>query len=166
MGNYTLKIPNLKHIFKGQYSWVKESRYGRKFIWLQSSEIFAYEVPLEHSNRGRSVDLMGYDKDFNLYLIELKKKNSTEKMGRVINQLNEYEKLVQNIILSLEQEFEKEFFYPIHFKAIKKMVIAPREFFKGKNHLLEDDTIEYGHFRDIDITDRQPKQRINIHLQR
>jgi len=30
--------------------------------------IFAYEVPLELASRGKSVDLMGYDKDFNLYL--------------------------------------------------------------------------------------------------
>ena len=101
-----------------------------------------------------------------IYLIELKQKDSAEKMDKVINQLNEYETLVQQILPALEKEFEKEFFYPIHFKAIKKMVIAPREFFKGKKYLLEDDTIEYGHFRDKDITDRQPKQMINIHLEK
>jgi hypothetical protein len=127
--------------------------------------IFGYEVPLGY-NRGRCVDLMGYDEDHNIYIIELKKKESKEKMEKVVEQINDYEKSVEKILLHIEKEFEEAYFFPVQFKNIKKMIIAPREFYEGKKPLPNDTGIEYGYFRDKDINKRKPKDIINIHLQK
>jgi hypothetical protein len=65
-----------------------------------------------------------------------------------------------------KKKFEAVFFFPVKFSSIKKMIIAPREFYEGQNHLLTDKTIDYGHFKDKDINKRKPKDVINIHLQK
>lgn len=126
--------------------------------------IFGYEVPLEDYKRGRCIDLIGYDKNHNLYVIELKKKESDEPIEKVIKQINGYTDSVQKILPFIEEEFEEAFFFPIKFISIKKMIIAPREFYKGQK--LTDKTIDYGYFRHKDITKTKPKDIINIHLQK
>lgn len=128
--------------------------------------IFGYEVPLENYGRGRCIDLMGYDGEHNLYVIELKKKESAENMDKVIKQVNDYAESVNSIRSYIEKEFVETYFFPIKFKSIKKMIIAPREFYKGKKGQMIDSTIDYGHFKDKDITEREPKEIINVHLQR
>jgi len=139
----------------------------RKINLAPIIRIFGYEVPLDHGNRrGRCVDLMGYDEHHNLYIIELKKKESNEKIEKAIEQLNDYAGSVKEILLCIQNEFEKTFFFPIIFNGIKKMIIAPREFYKGKKNLLTDETIDYGHFLDRDINTRKPGNIINIHLQK
>jgi len=72
----------------------------------------------------------------------------------------------KKILPCIQNEFEKTFFFPIKFNEIKKMIIAPREFYQKKKYLLTDETIEYGHFLDKDINTREPKDIINIHLQK
>jgi hypothetical protein len=141
-------------------------RVWRKRDLAPIIRIFAYEIPLENYRRGRCIDLMGYDEKHNLYIIELKKKESNEKVDKVIRQINNYADSVCEILPHIEKEFEAAFFFPIKFSSIKKMIIAPREFYEGQNHLLTDNTIDYGHFKDKDINKRKPKNVINIHLQK
>ena len=139
-------------------------------LWLKRDKaveirIFAYEVPLEErTSRGECVDLMGYDKSRNLYLFELKKKKSSEKIKDIVEQINGYEEAVSRLLPDLEREFEEEFFFPIKFCGIKKFILAPREFFETRKDGLEDHSVYYSYFRDKDINKRKPGQVINIHM--
>ena len=138
-------------------------------LWRAKGEtlvirIFGYEIPLKTGcKRGECVDLMGYDKEQNLYLIELKKEKSSEKLGEIATQIDKYKDAVEEIRSAIEKEFEKEFFFCVRFKEIKKIVLAPRHFYKGKV-LIDKDTIEYTYFRDSDIDHHDLKNAINIHL--
>ncbi len=127
--------------------------------------IFGYEVPLKQScSRGQCIDLIGYDKDHNLYLIELKKKESQERIADIIEQLNGYEESIKCILSNIEEEFKREYFLPINFKAIKKIILAPREFYEKKKKELLSGSIEYAYFGDKDINKKEPGEAINIHL--
>jgi hypothetical protein len=131
--------------------------------------IFGYEIPLRTGcSRGECVDLMGYDSDHNLYLIELKKENSNEQIKKIAEQINGYEKDARKILPQIEDDFKNEFFFRISFKEIKKIVLAPREFYKEKKRkreaLVGRDTIEYAYFRDKSIYKHKLKNIISIHL--
>lgn len=142
-------------------------------LWKKRDEaivirIFGYEVPLKTKcTRGECIDLIGYDKNHNLYLIELKKMKSGEHMARIIEQINDYADTVTNILPYIEREFAEQYFLPINFAGIQKLILAPREFYNSlrKKESL-DHTIEYAYFRDRDITKRKPGEMINIHLVR
>jgi len=140
-------------------------------LWKKRNEavvirIFGYEIPLKTKcTRGECVDLIGYDKNRNLYLIELKKMNSFERMADVIEQINDYADAVKNILPNIEREVEEEYFLPISFIGIRKVILAPREFYdtlRRKEAL--DKSIDYTYFRDRDITKRKPGETINISL--
>ncbi len=139
-------------------------------IWLKRDKvidirIFGYEVPLEaNKSRGRCVDLMGYDKNFNLYLIELKKKESSEKIVKILKQIADYGNMVKQLLPHLEKEFCKEFFFPVKFKKIKDILLAPREFYTPRRNDLIDESIYYCYFRDRDINTRKPGKLINLSL--
>ena len=143
-------------------------------LWRAKSEplvirIFGYEIPLKKDcKRGECVDLMGYDGEQNLYLIELKKEKSSEKLEKIATQIDKYKDAVEEIRSAIEKDFEREFFFRISFKEIKKLVLAPRKFYKEKERkgeaLVYRDTIEYTYFRDSDIDHHNPKDAINIHL--
>lgn len=128
--------------------------------------ILGYEVPLNKGvSRGECVDLMGYDKEHNLYIIELKKAGSSERLPEIIEQLNRYEKAVKSIIDFIEKEFEAEYFFPVRFnKTIKKMILAPRTFYDNRECL--DSSVDHGYFFDKEIHDRDPGGIINIHLKK
>lgn len=128
--------------------------------------LFGYEIPVEDYRRGRCIDLMGYDADHNLYLIELKKRESNEKIEKIILQINDYADKVQRILPHIEREFEETFFLSIKFFSVKKMIIAPREFYAGKKHRLTDKSIDYGYYRLQDINKAEPREIINIHLKK
>jgi hypothetical protein len=136
----------------------------RKKDFAPIIRLFAYEMPLEKYMRGRCIDLMGYDDNHNLYIIELKKKESGEKIERIIKQINDYAETVKIIQAYIEQEFEKAFFFPIKFVSIKKMILASREFYAGKKFALNDNTIDYCYFRVKDINSIEPKEFVSIHL--
>lgn len=139
-------------------------------LWRHRNEaieirVFGYEMPLKCGcTRGECVDLVGYDKDHNLYLIELKKETSSEQMGDVIAQLNGYEKVIKRILPDIEKEFKKQYFLPINFKGIKKIILAPRGFFRQKAKNLFKSNVEYCYFRDIDINNHKPGEVVNIHI--
>jgi hypothetical protein len=128
--------------------------------------LFGYEIPLlAGTSRGKCVDLLGYNEDKHLYLIELKKKDSNEKLDKVNKQITEYYEMIQEIVVNLEEEFEKTFFFNIKFQSIKKLVLAPREYYKNQD-LKKDPNVIYAHFKDKDITARKSLGYVQIHLQK
>lgn len=139
-------------------------------IWRKRNEttvvrIFGYEMPLEAGcTRGKCIDLIGYDEDYNLYLIELKKKKSSERIAAIIKQLDGYEKSVKKILPRIAEEFKREYFIPICFKSVRKIILAPREFYETRKKELISGPIEYAYFADKDINKREPGEPINIHL--
>jgi hypothetical protein len=136
----------------------------RKINLTPIIRIFGYEIPIENHKRGRCIDLMGYDENHDLFIIELKRRDSTEKIKKVIEQINNYADSVQQILPDIEKEFKEVFFFPIKFASIKKMIIAPREFYKGKEHLLTDKAIDFGYFRNKDICKREPRDLVQVCL--
>jgi len=88
-----------------------------------------YEMPLFKVSRGQAVDLVGYDSDFNVYLVELKTGKSSEKISEVIQQINEYADIFEKIICSVEAEFNAAFFCDVKFAKIRKVILAPSPFF-------------------------------------
>ena len=140
-------------------------------LWRAKGEtlvirIFGYEIPLKKDcKRGECVDLMGYDREQNLYLIELKKEKSSEKLGEIATQIDKYKDAVEEIRSAIEKDFEKEFFFHVRFKEIKKIVLAPLKFYQKyqKKDLINKDII-YAYFRDNDIHTHAPKNAISIHL--
>lgn len=135
--------------------------------------LFGYEVPLkEKVTRGTCVDLMGYGKDHNLYIIELKDKGSKESMEEIKEQINDYAKTVAKIqkYKYIEKEFRETFFFPdnFEFREIKKMLLADKEFYKNKKYP-EDDGILYCYINSNDleaIKKMEPRKVIKIHLQK
>jgi hypothetical protein len=96
-----------------------------------SIRIIGYEIPIE--NRGKRIDLIGYDKDKNPWVIELKSHDSKEKISDIILQINGYETILTNHLTTIEEEFADKYFFIIKLTSnIKKMILAPREFFVGQ----------------------------------
>jgi hypothetical protein len=108
---------------------------------------------------------MGYNKEHELYIIELKKKDSPEKLSDINNQINNYAYASKVSLSYIEQDFKDVFLFDIKFKKIKKLILAPREYFE-KNKDLRDQGIIYGHYKDKDITTRGSHSYIQIHLEK
>lgn len=126
--------------------------------------LFAYEMPTGY--RSKRVDLVGYDEKYNLYLIELKKGLSTESLARAINEINKYETAVKKLKKYIEADFKRTFFFSIKFKKIKKIILAPREFYKKEKASKLDKSIEYLFFRTKDITKKETGQPVSVHVVR
>jgi len=149
-----------RNVYLSQSIKIKRSNDDKKNSLIR---LFAYEMPLG-LRRDNCVDLVGYDVEHNLYLIELKKGSSAEALSKVIDQINGYANKVAEIREHIEGDFEKTFYLNLKFKKIKKLILAPREFYKGnKRNDYSDDTIEYLYFRDMDITERKIGKTINVH---
>jgi len=132
-----------RNLFLHQRIVIKRGKYNECIVRL-----FAYEMPLG-LKRDECIDLVGYDKDFNLFLIELKSEESKEHLSEVVQQLNNYEKRVKEIKRSIEKDFKKTFYLHIKFTDIKKAILAPKMFYYGKT--LDDDTIEYLYVKPNDV---------------
>lgn len=97
--------------------------------------VFAYEVPLQDGvARGECADLLGYDKDFNIYIFELKRGTNQEALQEVINQINGYATTIVKKLPQIEKEFKAAFLLrsrSISFKksVVKKIILAPREYY-------------------------------------
>lgn len=127
--------------------------------------VFGYEVPLEaNCKRGKCVDIMGYDSEYNLYLIELKEEKSSEKFIKISNQIKKYKDMVEAIRSNIEDDFQREFFFPIKFKKIIPIVLATREFYKIRKVKIKADQndVKFTYFANSDI--HKIKSVINIHL--
>jgi hypothetical protein len=148
-----------RKVFSSPGIEINWSRHNKERIRL-----FGYEIPLlTGANRVNCVDLMGYNKEYELYIIELKKKDSPEKLNDINNQINDYASKVS--LSDIEQDFKDVFLFDIKYKSIKKLILAPREFLE-KNKGLRDQGIIYGHYKDRDITTRCSHSYIQIHLEK
>lgn len=97
-----------------------------------SIRIIGYEIPIE--KRGKRIDLIGYDKDKNPWIIELKAHDSKEKIKEIIQQINGYEIIFKNQIDAIEKEFADKCFVNIALtRNIKKMILAPRDFYHNQD---------------------------------
>lgn len=149
-----------RNVYLSQSIKIKRSNDDKKNSLIR---LFAYEMPLG-LGRNNCVDLVGYDVQHNLYLIELKKGSSTETLSKVIDQVNGYAHTVDEIKKYIEKDFEKTFYLKLKFKRINKLILAPREFYRdSKRNDYSDNTIEYLYFRDKDITERKIGKTINVH---
>ena len=143
-----------RNLFLGQRITIVRKRDGR---FNPVVRIFAYEVPLEKVSRGRCIDLLGYDQDKNLYIFELKIEKSTEKLSKVNRQINDYANKLRKIQKCIEQEFNEEFFFTVKFKEIKKIVVAPCEFYKNKKNKGDDNyesDIEYLYYANQSVFEK------------
>ena len=90
--------------------------------------IIGYEIPLTDSNaRTNCIDLLGYDQDHHLYIIELKKDDSSEKIEDIIDQVTGYEKQFALISREVEKQFRAIFHWPdfkLSYPAYK-LIVAP-----------------------------------------
>jgi hypothetical protein len=132
-----------RNLFTSQVVTITRSRKDKSIV-----RIFAYEMPLGYS-RNWCVDLVGYDQNHNLYLIELKRGKSAEKLDKVVGQINRYADIVNRpeVKAVIESEFRSMYHFPAGFmfgRTIKKVILAPRKFFQGKKQQLlkEADGIE------------------------
>jgi len=151
-----------RNLFLGQRITFVRKRDGRSNPVVR---IFAYEVPLEKVSRGRCIDLLGYDQDKNLYIFELKNKNSTEKLSKVNSQIKDYANTLIKIKEDIEREFNEEFFFTnIEFKEIRKIVVDPREFYKANGDDYKGD-IEYLYYADGSIFGKADiPQNVKLHV--
>jgi len=98
--------------------------------------IIGYEFPFEsEKSRGQCADLIGYDKEHTLYLIELKKEETNEKINDMIDQINGYESNLNKIINEIEIEIRKEFFFEsfiLNKKIVKIILIGKTYYDKNK----------------------------------
>ena len=144
-----------RKLFLGQRITIVRKRDGRSNPVIR---LFAYEVPLvENVSRGRCIDLLGYDRDKNLYIFELKIERSTEKLSKVNSQIKDYANTLIKIKEDIEREFNEEFFFTVEFKEIKKIVVAPCKFYKKKKNKGVDNyegDIEYLYYADPSVFEK------------
>lgn len=142
IGNYRGKI--LYEDDKREYK-IQRDLYliGKvRLIFPNSNKIdvrlFAYEVPLcQEPSRGKCIDLLGYDKDFNIYIFELKRADNSEVLPKVIDQINDYCDKLKQILSHVEREFLEAFLLKnITFgkKRIKKIILAPRRYYEKQSN--------------------------------
>ncbi len=109
-------------------------RLGIKISRTETVEIkvIAKELPLqEDKNRGECIDILGIDKDWNPYVIELKLKTG-EPLESAIEQVINYESLFEKAKTYIEKEVRDNLFYK-GFKfsgQTKLIVLAEKEYFK------------------------------------
>lgn len=129
--------------------------------------IFAYEVPLGY-HRDECIDLLGYDEDHFLYIIELKDSESKEKLPEAERQIGAYSDKISKVRLELEQDFAHTFFMKMEFKEmVKKVILAPNKFYEDNSagcRPVRD--ITYLYFKDSDLANLQSNNFDDVKLDR
>lgn len=97
--------------------------------------IAAYEVPIyEHAARTESIDLLGFDREFNIYLIELKRSKSSEPVSQVVNQIDRYIDGFEGIRDHLIKEFNDVLYYPVkEFGKVNGLLLAPESYYRKRD---------------------------------
>jgi len=103
----------------------------KKPIYLRP---FVYEMPLYRSSRSKSVDVVAYDAEHKVYLIEVKRAESSQRLADAVNQVNDYAETFRQIKADIEAEFKEQFHFGIVFKGIVKVIVAPRNFYGTEDH--------------------------------
>lgn len=97
--------------------------------------LVGYEVPLTTSQSGcYCIDLLGYDKNFNPYIIELKTSVTKDTIDKAIKQIDQYDSLITPILPCIESELVKLLMIPgFKFTSnIQKIVLIPSECYQNK----------------------------------
>lgn len=94
---------------------------------------FGYEIPLgEVQTEQKTIDLVAYDNNMNLYIIELKLKLGSGTANSAALQVNTYAKeLIKNapkINEAFQEELGKDWLIK---EPFQKIVLAPKEFFQS-----------------------------------
>jgi len=111
--------------------------YGINLVLTRKKSIYlrpiAYEMPLYRSSRSESIDVVAYDAEHKVYLIEVKRAESGQSLADAVNQVNGYAKTFRQIQKYVEAEFKKQFHFGIVFKSIVKVIVAPRKFYRAED---------------------------------
>jgi len=94
-----------------------------------------YEMPLYRASRDKSVDVVAYDRQHNIYLIEVKQAQNSQRLAEVIKQVNDYAGIFEQIKKYVQAEFNEQFHVSVEFKRIVKLIVAPRKFYKKDENL-------------------------------
>ncbi|MDD3665958.1 MAG: hypothetical protein PHQ65_11885 [Bacteroidales bacterium] len=90
--------------------------------------VIGYEIPIE--NKGKRIDILGYDSELNPWIIELKADSSNEKIADIVNQINDYANILPLLLPGITNEFKNKFFLDLKLtNNIKKIILAPREYY-------------------------------------
>jgi hypothetical protein len=92
----------------------------------------AYEMPLAKiTTSGKRIDLFGYDKDHNPYIIELKTGDANDEIPEVIKQINRYESILNPILNDVEKAIKEQLFLDEFelTRDVKKIVLAPAKYY-------------------------------------
>jgi len=103
-------------------------KYGKGADGERRVRFAGYELPLR--TRKERMDLVAYDARFNVYIIEVKRSANSEPLDRVIEQVDEYSALFEQIRPHFEGEFRDAFFLPhVTLGKVIKVVCAPRHYY-------------------------------------
>jgi hypothetical protein len=91
-------------------------------------------MPLYRSSRSESIDVVAYDAEHKVYLIEVKRAKSSQKLADAVDQVNKYAEIFRQIKADVEVEFKKQFHFGVVFKSIVKAIVAPRDFYGTEDH--------------------------------
>ena len=140
---------------------------------IKTIRLIGYEVPLKSgASRVNCIDLLGYDQNYSPYIIELKKSSSTESLSEIINQVNNYETLFNNVKPYIEKEFRKN----LHWKtfvfsdSLIKIILVDRDFYgKKENESLKklkigDRTFicSFSRVKNISTIDKDGEERVTL----
>lgn len=94
--------------------------------------VIGFEIPLE--NKGKRIDILGYDSELNPWIIELKADSSNEKIADIVNQINGYANILPLLLPGICNEFKNKFFLDLKLtNNIKKIILAPREYYRKQD---------------------------------
>lgn len=102
--------------------------------------LIGFEIPLETGkNRGKCVDLIGYDQDHNFYIIELKIGSCVTTLADVVKQIIDYENIIldKSTGTTIKDLIQSEFNERNHLSYFKftptkifKVILCERNYYK------------------------------------
>jgi hypothetical protein len=94
-----------------------------------------YEIPLgEVISEKKKIDLVAYDEDSNIYLIETKYTNGSGTVDKAAKQVSEYAELLENNFCRFLKEFQNGIGDTRQInKSLKKIVLAPKSYYIHKS---------------------------------
>jgi hypothetical protein len=100
--------------------------------------IIGYEVPIysRGQHRDECIDLLGYDEQYQPWIVELKQEKASDSLGEVVAQVTRYAEAFDNGIgQAVQEEVRERLLWPsFSFKGkAKRMILASRTFFIGRN---------------------------------
>lgn len=106
---------------------------GIEIVQSRSNKIrirlIGYEVPTRTKNMGRACDLLGYDEQHNLWIIEVKHAKNNEPLCKAVEQVAKYCNCYSKKLRDLEENYSSAFFLSIKFAGVRAAVLAPNKFF-------------------------------------